>query len=194
MSTVDRSPRPGPTDFLRRSWTSARDWPAWAFVGGLVAILALAITVAVLLFSWLHKESPPPLRLGQEGTTGPFDVQVGQVACGKSKADIPAAELERMREIGFPADRVFDKGQLCFAKTRLRNHTEMQRPALVLMVLSVGDREFPQLGAFPSDVPFLFPDEAASETFVFQIPSEASPTKLRVQGAPNASSVAYRIP
>src|SRR5215216_6056823 len=177
MSRADTRPSPDRPGRLSRVWIRFWDWPWWGRVSTVLGILVALISLGVFLENRINPDPSPPLELGEEGTTGSFAVQVRSVECGKSRQNIPPTELQKMIQAGIP-ESLFDRGQLCFADTRLRNTSETQLPARVLAVLQVGDREFPLLTAFPFEVPFVFPDESASVSIVFQIPSEASPTKI----------------
>jgi hypothetical protein len=147
-------------------------------IGFLVAIVSLVFTILVAMYpDWLAAD--PPARLGDARSTGDMTVTVTGVDCGKGLSDVPK-ELQDLepREGGLGPI----KGQLCFASTRIRNGTTAaQSINAMLTVLYVGENRFLIVGGDPPIPPIAFPDETVEVTYIFDIPSTASPTKVSFQ-------------
>ena len=155
-----------------------RENPWWGFLGIVLAILGIVLTIVLVRYPELLTDEPPA-RLGEARQSGDIMVTVTDVECGKSLSDL-SQELQDLepQEGGLPPV----KGQLCLASTRIRNGSvAAQSMGAMLVIMYVGDNQFLISGADPLLAPVAFPDETVEIEFIFDIPATASPTKLMFQ-------------
>ena len=142
----------------------------------------LASVLGIYAFVVDQNEADAPLKPGESGTVAGVTYKLRDVECGKGVKDLPERMQRAYRAYEETTGKSRIKGQLCFARSELRNDSKQALSAnRTGILLRVGDLTFPEVDAIPPEAPVLFPRESAEITWVVDIPDGVTATGLRFQ-------------
>ncbi len=98
-----------------------------------------------------------------------------------------------------PEEVKADLEQVCFVPTHMRNDSNEQLPGLLNMSVLVGDQRYSFIEVSPRTVPRISPTHSSERTFIFSIPTGATPTGLSVssrvwlEDGPKPDKILYEL-